>query len=331
MGYIYLFLFFIFLYTSSFASDFRYTFGRGLFIDNRIWLGGYISASYWNKEGDYRFSFDDIAFLSRFFMGNLSLFSELEAKNIYTLSHSHKNRYWNFKFEIERLFLEYKKNEYINLKIGRFLTPLGIWNKIHIDALKWTASDPLVSTSFFPMFTTGIELSGFIKNGIKYELFIQKNESINSSYNNLQTEDMIGFQLEKIKNLSSRYGINVGRFDEKVSNERYTFVGLYGKTKIKGIYISSEFFYAHEKFKGEKKHKEYGKITYYFQGVYRLFSKNYLVFRKDGLYDSSDDKRIDIWTFCWNFRPRFNISFKAEYQIFEKENDIYRFSFSLLF
>lgn len=341
-----LFLFFL-LNTVAFAFENKYDFGRGFNINNNIWIGGYLTFSYKNRDDKGSLKFEDIALLSRISFGNISLFSEIEAKNIYISSfNSHKrtgnNKYipkieksrnWHFDFEIERLFIEYNYNKYLNFKVGRFLTPLGIWNKIHIDALKWTVSDPLVSTNFFPMFTTGIDLYGFIPLGrnIKYNIFVQRNENINPSYNNLKVDKLTGFQIEKIVNINQRYGFNGGIFDEDISYERYTFLGIFGKTKIKKLYFSSEIFYAFEKNKGNVKHKEHGKITYYIQSAYRVFPSHYVVFRKDGLYDSSDDKTIDIWTVCWNYRPRFNVSFKVEYQIFEKYPDCFRLSFALLF
>ncbi len=329
-----IFIFFLLFYTTALAIEPKYNFGRGFFLNQNIWIGGYFTLSYWKKNSQYSFKFEDIAFLTRISYKKASFFSEIESKNIYISSNTEKECKWNFKFQIERLFLEYNHSKYLNTKIGRFLTPLGIWNKIHIDALKWTVSDPLVSRKFFPMFTTGIQLFGYLSTSkkIKYELFVQKNESINSSYNNLKPDNMIGLQIEKIKDIHNKFGFNIGRFDEEISNERYAFIGLYGKTKLKKLYLSSEVFYANEKYKGiNKHHRESGKFTYYLQSVYRVFSKNYFILRKDGLYDSSDDKHIDIWTFCWNFRPRFNVSFKMEYQLFERRDDYLRFSFSMLF
>jgi len=325
-------LFFLLFYTLGYGFDFPYQFGRGIYLKN-IWIGGYFSVNYWKKNSNHSFSIDDIALLSKFSYRRISLFSEIETKDIYLYSSEEKNRYWKLKPEIERLYLEYNHNEYFNVKIGRFLTPLGIWNKVHIDALKWTVSDPLVSTEFFPMFTTGLGLYGYIseEKNIKYNFFLQKNKSINASYNNLKTDDILGFQIEKTFSIHKKAGLNFGIFDEDRLNEKYRFLGLYGKTKIKNFYLSSEAYYAYERKKGDVKHKEFGKVTYYLQSVYRIFSKNYLVFRKDGLYDSSDKHHVDVWTFCWNYRPRFNISFKFEYQLFERREDYIKISFAMLF
>ncbi len=324
---------FLLLYTFSYGEDLFYQFGRGLNVDNHLWLGSYVSLNYWKKGDKSEVKFDDIALLSKIFFGKFSLFSEFEAKDIYVSSSKNKNKYWDINFEIERIFFNYHHNEFFNIKVGRFLTPLGIWNKIHIDALKWTVSDPLVSTSFFPMFTTGINVNGYIstKRRLRYELFLQKNKSINSSYNNLRTDNIIGLQIEKLLDINKKYGINIGSFEEKNIQEKYRFLGLYGKTKITSVYLSSEIYYANEKSKQSIKHKEHGKITYYLQLVKKIFKKTYFIFRKDGLYDSSDKHRVDIWTFTLNFRPRFNISFKLEYQLYERVSDYIRFSSALLF
>ncbi|NPA54051.1 MAG: hypothetical protein GXO21_05220, partial [Aquificae bacterium] len=235
LNFIFYFLFFCF--TFSYGGEIFYQFGRGLYIKNNFWLGGYFSLNFWKRGDKHTFKFEDIALLSRVNYKKVSLFSEIEAKGVFVSSNTEKNCNWNLDLQIERLYFEYNHSRNLNLKLGRFLTPLGIWNKIHIDALKWTVSDPLVSRKFFPMFTTGIELYGFlpsIKN-FKYEVFVQKNKGINDSYNNLQPRNMFGLQIEKIFNINKKLGFNLGRFDEEITNERYTFLGLYGKTKFKKL------------------------------------------------------------------------------------------------
>ena len=328
----FLFLF-LFFYTLAYAEDISYKFGRGLNLGRYFWFGGYISLNYWKKNSKHSFKLDDLAFLTRISLNRFSIFSELEADDVYVSSSTEKNRYWHIEPEIERLYVNYYYNEFLNFKIGRFLTPLGIWNKIHIDALKWTASDPLVSTFFFPMFTTGLNLNGYLPflESLRYDFFIQKGKGINASYNNIKTDDMVGFQLEKIFDINKKIGLNGGIFDADNVNEKYKFLGVYGKTKLKNYYLSSEVYYANERKKGNVRHKEHGKITYYVQVARRVFNKTYFIFRKDGLYDSSDKHRVDIWTFTLNFKPRFNISMKAEYQLYERKNDYIRLSFALLF
>ncbi|WP_457641020.1 hypothetical protein [Persephonella sp.] len=317
------------------ASEIEYKFGRGFSIDNRFYLGGYTSFQYEKREnGYYQYKIDDIAILGFYTFGKFKIFAELEAKDVYVKSKGEEEEN-NLKLHTERLYLEYAFSDYIKVRGGRFITPLGIWNQVHINALKWTTSNPATAEWFFPRFMTGLNLYGFFPffdESIEYQLFIQKTKNIDSGYNNVKTDDFYGFQIKKFFGVNKYIGINGGRFYDIYFKETSTFGGIFGYLNIKKFYLFGEFYYAYE---NEEHHLTYDqsfdKKSYYIQGVYRVFPKNYFTLRKEYFRDYSDNGYLNVWTIGWNYKPLFNISLKGEYQIFKKRDNRFLASFAVLF
>jgi len=326
-------VFFLIIGVSA-ATEIQYNFGRGLSVDNRFYLGGYTSLQYeYRENGYYEYKLDDLAILGFIRFGRFKFFGELEAKNWYYTSKDKKDEF-NLKFHTERIYLQYDFNEHLKIRGGRFITPLGIWNQVHINALKWTTSDPVTAEWFFPRFSTGLDFFGFLpfSDTVEYHAFIQKTKNIDNSYNNVKTDDFIGFQLKKYFDVNKYIGVNGGKFYDTELDETSLFIGVFGYLNIKRLYLFGEAYFAHE---DEKHHTNYSnridKESYYIQGVYRVFSRNYIVFRNEYFNDRSDNGYLNVWTVGWNYKPRFNISLKGEYQIFEKRYNRFLASFAVLF
>lgn len=63
---------------------------------------------------------------------------------------------------LERLYADYAYSDKVNVRAGKFLTPIGRWNTIHADPLVWTTSRPLITERSFPTNATGAMLHGSV-------------------------------------------------------------------------------------------------------------------------------------------------------------------------
>jgi len=63
-------------------------------------------------------------------------------------------------FLTDRLFGDFAGFDWLNLRVGKFLTPIGRWNQIHARPLVWTTSRPLATTLPFDPYVTGAMLFG---------------------------------------------------------------------------------------------------------------------------------------------------------------------------
>ncbi len=331
-----LLLLFSFLSLFSFSSDlkgFSYKPGRGLKIKFlKTTVGGYITSVYEKSQEYEEFSIDDIAFLIYGKPVNrLRYFLELELDDSYSVVNG--NERVKKKIDFERAYIDIETSDALKLRVGRFITPVGLWNPIHINVLKWTTSDPLTATKFFPKFTTGIQLFGELPEGFSYSLFLQKNKGISESYNNFLARKLIGGEVRKEFSDNIKAGLNGGWFEIRVPKEELTFLGLNAIYKIPRIELSAEFMYGVEKEKYIPGNSIWSyRLSYYLQGVYRIVKGNYAVFRYGFFKDKSDRKNYRILTLGWNYRPVYYIALKAEYQFREKkELNKFLASFSWMF
>lgn len=140
-----------------------YTPGRGLRLGHMpITLGGYSNVNLVRNEGGpARLSLDDFSlFVIADPHPRLRLFSELEVEELLTLdSHGHGGTA-TANFVTERLFGDLTLSDQFVLRAGKFLTPVGRWNLIHVQPLVWTTSRPLVTFAPFDPHTTGAMLFG---------------------------------------------------------------------------------------------------------------------------------------------------------------------------
>ena len=339
-----LIVFFVFIVLFSSAIAIEYNLGRGLKA-GKFTLGGYIALIYGNNiNNDYqKFDFEELALLGFIDITNkLKFFTELELKNIYIYSSNpSENKGFNTKqFEINRLYFDYLYNDYFKFRMGRFITPLGYWNPIYVIVLRWTTSNPITSVQFYPRFLTGIRFFGllpFQDDSWEYDIVFQVGEQINEDNNSIIAKDFYAFQLKKYFWTNSTFGITGGYFKKKYRPEEIKFLGFNLNIKKKFYELTFEYFYSDEK-ENYYKGRDYARTSYYLQGVFRIFPKNYLIARTEYFKDLSDGKHIENYILGWNFRPLYPVSLKAEYKlrhnkldIIDKYDHLILVSFSVLF
>ena len=310
---------------------FEYKPGRGLRIKKfKSVLGGYFSAVYEKRKNYEKTSVDDIAVLIYGSpLRRFRYFFELEANESYQVINGEE--YTKRKVDVERLYFDFEVKEYLKVRVGRFITPVGLWNPIHINVLKWTTSDPLTATEFFPKFTTGIQIFGNLPYDISYSIFYQNNRGISENYNNFFTRRFYGGEIRKEFLENFKVGINAGKFELKHPYETVFFFGINAIYKTSRLELSGEYMYASEE-EHYLKDKWSHRTSYYVQGVYRVFPKNYAILRYGYFRDKSDLKDYRILTLGWNFRPFYFMVFKAEYQLRKNEKlNTFLASFSWMF
>ena len=77
--------------------------------------------------------------------------------------------------ELERLYGEYTIADAFRVRVGRFLTPVGVWNENHAEPLTWTAVRPLTTYRSFAKSTTGAMIAGDASLGTRlagYALYV---------------------------------------------------------------------------------------------------------------------------------------------------------------
>jgi len=214
---LFIFLSFFSLGVSLGDDYFEYSPGRGLKLKPlKSTVGGYITLyyekDYYDKNKAEILELDDVAiFIFGRPLKNFRYFLEIEADEIAGVRLKGKERF-NKRVFWERAYIDILFNEYLKVRVGRFITPLGLWNPIHINVLKWTTSDPFTALKFFPRFTTGVRIFGNLPYDINYSLFYQNNKGISENYNNYLTRKVYGLEIEKRISHRFTFKVNFGSF-----------------------------------------------------------------------------------------------------------------------
>ncbi len=137
-------------------------------LGGNLLIGGYIAAgielldeSADTVRGDNTHTrqavLDDLSmFLTYEMTADLSMFVEAELEDSLFLDEDGLE-IGSQLFSLERFYLEYEPNQYLRLRAGKLLTPVGIWNQIHAAPLVWTSSRPLTTELFYDTGTTGVQ------------------------------------------------------------------------------------------------------------------------------------------------------------------------------
>ncbi len=339
----------------------NYQFGRGVKFKNcPLRFGGYFALKYESTDkNEYEFNIEDAALL---IYGDLTektrFFLEIGAKELYLKKkeieddeeeeeddenedENEEEKYikeekeLNIKPKIERLYFDYLYNDYFKIRIGQFITPIGLWNPVHIPPLKWTLIDPVTATKFFPRLTTGIKLFGllpFQNETWEYSFFIQKTKNINENYDNLKTDNFVGGEIKKYFERVG-LGVSLGKFKDKQINKNLSFIGLSFDFTCTRMEVMAEYMHGKEK---DTNLSNNDRSSYYIQGIYRVISKNYLIFRKEYFKEVYNKSKINAYLVGWNFRPVYPISIKLELQwkndsVKKEKERQFATSFSILF
>jgi hypothetical protein len=140
-----------------------YTPGRGLRVgETRVTIGGYTNINLIRDEGGpANLKWDDLSLFTIWDpLPRLHLFSELEFEDIVQVDDHGRGGTVDHVFTVERLYGDVAASEYLNVRFGKFLTPVGRWNVIHAQPLVWTTSRPLVTLLPFDTHVTGAMLFG---------------------------------------------------------------------------------------------------------------------------------------------------------------------------
>src|SRR5439155_890461 len=102
-------------------------------------------------------------------------------------------------FQTARLYGDLAALDWLDLRVGKFLTPVGRWNLIHARPLVWTTSRPLVTELPFDRFTTGAMLFGsrFPGTGtLTYSLYGQFTDQFDAEPEPQAVDRSVGGRLE---------------------------------------------------------------------------------------------------------------------------------------
>ena len=290
-----------------------YQLGRGLVLSDNVTIGGYFSTEYANGDNEEEFKIDDLAVLVYGdFTENFSYMVELESVNFYRVDYLNDTEETNFSPAIERLYLDYKFSDYLAIRAGKQITPIGYWNLQPINVLRETTSNPVYSRVTYPKFLTGFDLYGYapFDENLKYHVYLQASEDLDDEYINIQIDEHYGISVEKYFPNGFQVGGSLGAYTE-IDNTETTYLQLNAKFDTGLFGIQGEGIINDRDLAGAEDSKL---EAIYLQAEYRFRAKHALIARTEYFHDEKTASRDRIGILGYSYRPVFPVSLKVEYQ-----------------
>jgi hypothetical protein len=312
-----------------------YEAGRGLRVgDTGLVLGGFTTAEVERLEGgESRGGVDGVNFLAFIDpLPFLHLFTELELGRLAELESGRRGVRSAPKLEINRLYLDFGPSDALNLRFGKFLTPIGRWNLTRIEPLLWTTSEPLIVEEVFDETATGAMLHGsvFPRGGaLSYSLYGTFLDPLNVDPADRPAKRSAGAHLE----WASLRGWTVGAsyFASQLQSGEWNHLG--GADLLwqphRRVEVSGEALF------GEGSREDGALWGLYAQTVVEMVRTLYLVGRYERFDPPGAGRALNLFDLGLAWTPVPYLRLKADYLIADHRDELaepgLRMSFSLLF
>jgi hypothetical protein len=312
-----------------------YQTGRGLRVGNTgLVLGGFATAEVERLEGGKSFGgLDGLNFLAFIDPAPfLHLFAELEAGQLATLESGRKGVHSDPKLEFNRLYLDLRASDALNVRFGKFLTPVGRWNVVRIEPLLWTTSEPLLVEQVFDGTSTGAMLHGSVfppGGALSYSLYGTFLEPFNVAPDEHAAKRNAGAHLE----WASLQGWTVGAsyFASELKNGKWHHLGgadllwlPYWRVEVSGEAVF-----------GEGSREDGMLWGLYAQTVVETVRTLYLVGRYERFDPPGGGRALNLFDLGLAWVPVPYLRLKADYLIADHRDELaspgLRMSFSILF
>ncbi|MGR9053568.1 MAG: hypothetical protein ACU84J_13055 [Gammaproteobacteria bacterium] len=297
-----------------------YVWGRGLsVVPARLNFGGYVHASLAKAESEAaHVTLDDISlFISWSPFDRLHFFSEIELEDFIS---TREIPTLNRSLSLERYYFDYFVTDSTQIRVGKFLTPVGIWNINHAAPLVWTTTRPLITEDeVFSSHATGVMVSKlFLLSDfdMNWSLYADDSDDLEPRKNHFHDFDnalgsRFQFSIDESLKLGASYLTYKKRADFHQSRDH--LFGIDAFWEHRGYQLQFEFLYRF----APRNNSEHG---FYLQGIAPLGNRWYAVGRYeylDGvhLHDTSASDvvtHIGVAGLAW--RPYAPLVLKGEYR-----------------
>jgi hypothetical protein len=223
---------------------------------------------------------------------------------------------------LERLYADLSRDDALNLRIGKFQTPIGIWNLVPAEPFTWTANEPILVETAFDEHQTGAALFGTAypgSNALSYWVYGQFVDPLQPSESPEPSDRSVGARL--------RYGGPLGdwavgsSFLASEIGPAWSFLGgLDGFAQLGPFELQGEWAIG----RGDIPDRNLWGL--YVQGVYDLgyhceVLRGLHVVGRYEYFDPSEDRSSNVWNVGLTWSPARFLIVKAGYQFADRQSE----------
>lgn len=277
-------------------------------------LGGYTSVGSEDvRDARRNIGVNDLSLLIHWESeGKLRLFSEIDLENPAVFEKSRGITTSHAYLALERLYGDYLYSEKLNLRAGKFLTPIGRWNIIHAAPLVWTTNRPLITERTFPTNATGAMVYGTLPvfdRAVDYSIYTAVGEDWRPDPKLDPFREAYGMHVTLPVADDGEFGVSYANFEQKSSvGERKNLLGVDYFWSRDRYEVSMEAVYRFSDNGSQADEK-----GLYIQGVVPISERWYAIGRYE-LYDQAGPvAATNIWLAGVAMRLSPAVVLKAEY------------------
>jgi hypothetical protein len=272
-------------------------------INNTIKLSGYADVEYKGSSEsgiNEEFRMHHLSlFVTKKFENDLKFFSEIEYEDAPKFEGVNDGSgdldESSGKIFVEALNFDWNYSQYLNMRVGRFFAPAGIWSEDHYPPFVTTQERPLHIRKIFPQLVDGISLFGSVElssnHFLDYTTFLGNGESNVSGKKDLNSSKSVGLKGDYHAPWLDEFtlGFTLYRDNNDSSNnnaEKFAY-GYHFKLRYNNFTLQSEYAQANLDYKNSL--YNYKSKGYYTQLLYN-FDQWGIGFR----YDVLDKTNVDI-------------------------------------
>ncbi len=228
---------------------------------------------------------------------------------------------------IETMYVDATVNDYLTLRMGRYLDPAGIWNVNHYAPFVPTMIKPqIVSNKVFPSTLDGVQAFGSKSINTNYigEYHLYVTNGFGESGKTDSNEDKglgASFNLKFLSFYDLDIGVSIYGGTDKEDQAERDVQGFDVKFRVKDLKFQAEYAKAELDTAGVETEKSgwYGQIVY---DIDKVIDKVSLIYRYDTYEDTSlaTDKEMVVNTVGANYRFTPNVVAKLEHHMHDPEN-----------
>jgi hypothetical protein len=135
-----------------------YVAGRGLRLGRTgLHVGGFTTLEIDKLDGESgELALDSLNFLISWDpVPFFHAFADIELDDLLSYEMRTGETFSNPKVNFERLYADLSRDDALNLRIGKFQTPVGLWNLVPAEPFTWTANEPVLVETAFDEHQTG--------------------------------------------------------------------------------------------------------------------------------------------------------------------------------
>ncbi len=286
-----------------------------------LWLGGYTSLEVEApRSRPALVQLADLGLLVRYeITPSLAFFNETDIDDAVSLvSHSGIER-GSRVLLLERLYLDWTPRPELTVRVGKFLTPFGIWNVIRRAPLTWTVDRPVASQNAFPDHGTGLSLIyQTTRHGWSFDAtaYGQAQDELVRGASDISASAMGGGRVVVGHTLGSAYlalGLSTVAFENRDTDRWEDAYGTDLDLTIRGNHLTGEFAYS--RLREARAAREW---SFYLQDVIPLYGPLYGVVRFEHVVPREGPTvNGELIGLAWRVRP--HVILKADYQFADHE------------